>query len=230
MTAASPRQQGTQRDPNMAGGMSLILPGLGQLYNGEQRKGLLFMLVGVINYLVLIGLIFAAPLMASLKGFGDANQMKLNGALADSLAQLQIGSGASFMLIGLFLSFAVFAARDAFDKASHLQRKSLYHDYFLEMPEATSGSYIFHISIFLTCFLLAFFFLIPPPPRSQITDIEFIQNEENTKTPPKTQKRAAHNSQAGGKHDPNKPSVQPSPAPKAPSKAQEHSGTPKITK
>lgn len=220
MTAASPRQQGTQRDPNMAGGMSLILPGLGQLYNGEQRKGLLFMLVGVINYLVLIGLIFAAPLMASLKGFGDANQMKLNGALADSLAQLQIGSGASFMLIGLFLSFAVFAARDAFDKASHLQRKSLYHDYFLEMPEATSGSYIFHISIFLTCFLLAFFFLIPPPPRSQITDIEFIQNEENTKTPPKTQKRAAHNSQAGGKHDPNKPSVQPSPAPKAPSKAQ----------
>jgi len=221
MTSVAPKNTGSQRpqrDPNTVGLMSLLLPGLGQLANGEQRKGLLFMIVGVINYITLVVLAFAPAIIGQIQAIGQQYNMKPNITLLESFAQLSFGSPASLLLALLFISFAVFSARDAHDKASHLKRQAIYHDYVLEMPEATSGSYIFHASFLLTCFLLAFFFLIPPPPRSQVTDIEFIQNEENTKEPPKTQKRAQHNSKAGGHHDPTKPSQQPTPAPKAPSK------------
>jgi TM2 domain-containing membrane protein YozV len=86
MTAATPRHPGTQRDPNMAGGMSFLLPGLGQLYNGEQRKGMLFAAVGLINYVMLGGLIMANSIIDSIRAFGMANNMKLNGELARSAA------------------------------------------------------------------------------------------------------------------------------------------------
>lgn len=62
--------QRPQRDPNMAGGLSFFLPGLGQIYNGEQRKGLFFMVVGVLNYIVLGFLIFSGPLLDGLVAFG----------------------------------------------------------------------------------------------------------------------------------------------------------------
>lgn len=223
MTNRNQGHKGPQRDPNAAMGMSLVLPGLGQLYNGESRKGMLFMIVGVLNYLCIICLIMMGSILQGISSFAAANHIQPNIELLTSMSDLHFPSAASILLCGLFISFAAYSARDAFERASHLQRRALYHDYALEMTEATSGSYLFHITILLTCFILAFFFLIPPPPKSQVTDIEFIQNEENTKTPPKTQKRAQHNSKAGGKHDPNKPSVQPSPAPKAPSKPAEQS-------
>jgi TonB family protein len=221
MTTTAPKNAGSQRpqrDPNSCAMMSLILPGLGQLANGESRKGALFMVVGVINYGTLVVLMLSQQILAQIQAFGQQYNMKPNVELTNSFMQLSFGSAASIVLTLLFISFAVFAARDAFDKAAHLKRQAIYHDYVMEMPEATSGSYIFHASFLLTCFILAFFFLIPPPPKQQVTDIEFIQNEENTKEPPKTQKRAQHNSKAGGKHDVTKPSQQPTPAPKAAAK------------
>jgi TonB family protein len=221
MTTTAPKNAGSQkptRDPNAAGMMSLLLPGLGQMANGEQRKGILFLVVGVVNYCTLVSLIFAGLIIDWIKSVGVTYNMKPNIDLINSFGQLSFPSAASILLLLLFISFAVFAARDAYDKAAHLKRQAIYHDYVLEMPEATSGSYIFHASFLFTCFILAFFFLIPPPPRSQVTDIEFIQNEENTKEPPKTQKRAQHNSKAGGHHDVTKPSQQPTPAPKAAAK------------
>ena len=38
----------TSRDPNLAAGLSIV-PGLGQLYNGQIRKGALFLAVSTIN-------------------------------------------------------------------------------------------------------------------------------------------------------------------------------------
>ena len=210
--------QRPQRDPNAVGMMSFLLPGLGQMANGENRKALLFLIVGVLNYLCLMLLIFANGIMFQIKALGASLNVRPNDALADTFTQLGFPSASSLLLTVLFLAFAVFSARDAHDKAARKKIQAIYHDHAMEMPEATSGSYIFHASLLLVCFILAFFFLIPPPPKSQVTDIEFIQNEENTKEPPKTQKRAQHNSKAGGKHDPTKPSQQPTPAPKAPAK------------
>ncbi|MDQ5936240.1 MAG: TonB C-terminal protein, partial [Cyanobacteriota bacterium erpe_2018_sw_21hr_WHONDRS-SW48-000092_B_bin.40] len=200
-TAAEP-----QRDANLACGMSMLLPGLGQLYNKEKRKAVFFMAAGCVNYLLLLVLIMAPQIMQALKSFGEANQVKLNQALAASITQLQLGSGACFALISLFVGFSLFAARDAYDRAQYFKRAAIYRDYVVGMPEATSGSYIFHISLLMSCFILAFFFLIPAPPRSQITVIEFKQAEENTKETPKTKNIAENNSKAGGRRDFSRPS------------------------
>lgn len=195
-----------QRDANLACGMSMLLPGLGQLYNKEKRKAIFFMAVGFVNYLLLLVLILAPQIMQSLKTFGAANQVKLNQALAVSIAQLQLGSGACFALISLFIGFSLFAARDAYDRAQYFRRAAIYRDYVVGMPEATSGSYIFHISLLMSCFILAFFFLVPAPPRLQVTEIEFKQAEENTKETPKTKNLAENNSKAGGRRDFSRPS------------------------
>lgn len=196
-----------QRDANLACGMSMLLPGLGQLYNKEKRKALFFMAAGCVNYLLLLVLIMAPQLMQALKVFGTANQVRLNQALAISITQLQLGSGACFALISLFIGFSLFAARDAYDRAQYFKRAAIYRDYVVGMPEATSGSYIFHISLLMSCFILAFFFLIPAPPQSQITEIEFKQAEENTKETQKTKTLAENNSKAGGKRDHSRPSA-----------------------
>lgn len=195
-----------QRDANLACGMSMLLPGLGQLYNKEKRKAVFFMAAGCVNYLLLLALIMAPQIMHSLTVFGSANQVRLNKALALSLTQLQLGSGACFALISLFIGFSIFAARDAYDRAQYFKRAAIYRDYVVGMPEATSGSYIFHISLLASCFILAFFFLIPAPPQSQITEIEFKQAEENTKEKQKTKNLAENNSKAGGKRDHSRPS------------------------
>jgi len=195
-----------QRDANLACGMSMLLPGLGQLYNKEKRKAVFFMAAGCVNYLLLLVLIMAPQIMHSLTVFGSANQVRLNKALALSLTQLQLGSGACFALISLFIGFSIFAARDAYDRAQYFKRAAIYRDYVVGMPEATSGSYIFHISLLASCFILAFFFLIPAPPQSQITEIEFKQAEENTKEQQKTKNLAENNSKAGGKRDHSRPS------------------------
>lgn len=196
-----------QRDANLACGMSMLLPGLGQLYNKEKRKALFFMVAGCVNYLLLLALIMAPQIMQSLKVFGTANQVRLNQALALSLTQLQLGSGACLALVSLFIGFSIFAARDAYDRAQYFKRAAIYRDYVVGMPEATSGSYIFHISLLASCFILAFFFLIPAPPQSQITEIEFKQADENTKEPERTKNLADNNSKAGGKRDHSKPSA-----------------------
>jgi TonB family protein len=195
-----------QRDANLACGMSMLLPGLGQLYNKEKRKAIFFMAVGCVNYLLLLVLIMAPQIMQALKIFGAANQVKLNQALPVSITQLQLGSGACFALISLFIGFSLFAARDAYDRAQYFKRAAIYRDYVVGMPEATSGSYIFHISLLMSCFILAFFFLIPAPPRSQITEIEFKQAEENTKETPRSKNLAENNSKAGGRRDFSRPS------------------------
>jgi len=193
------------RDAKLACGMSMFLPGLGQLYNQEPRKATLFMAAGAVNYLFILALLLMSPLMHLLNDFGKSNQVRLNSALAGSLSNLHAGSGAFLILLSLFFAFALFAARDAYDKAQFFQRKALNQDHFLEMPEATSGSYLFHISILLSCLILAFFFLIPPAPREQMTVFEFKQSVENARENKKAIKFSDHAARAGGVRDVRRP-------------------------
>jgi TonB family protein len=216
-TSARPPSPNTQRDPNVAAMLSL-LPGLGQLYNGEQRKGYLFLSVTAINFCVFILLAFTDPILRSMLDFGHSFHMKPNMELVGALRQLHLGSPASFVIIGLFFAFVAFSARDAFDRAALVQRRHIYPDYALQMTEATSGSYIVHVSAMVAAFILAFFFLVPSPPKQQVTDIEFIQNQEETKKKIISHRKAEHNSENRGQHE-NKPVQAASPAPKAPSKA-----------
>jgi TonB family protein len=199
-----------------------ILPGIGQMYNGETRKGLLFLCVSAINFVLFLLLLFTQPIVQAMVDFGANFHMRPNVQLIQSLMLIHIGSPASLVVIGLFVTFIAYAMRDAYDHAAIIHRRHIYPEYVMQMPEATSGSYIFHFSILIAAFILAFFFLIPPPPRQQVTDIEFVQNQTETKEKVVSPRHAQHNSKAAGHHE-NKPVVAPSPAPKSPSKpAPEH--------
>jgi TonB family protein len=211
------------RNPQTAALLSII-PGLGQFYNGETRKGLLFLLVTAMNTGVFIGIMFTEPLVMALMDFGKAFHMKLNPGLGRAIIDAHFGSAISFILIGLFLSFVVYAMRDAYDHAAYrLKRRRIYREYVIELPEATSGSYIVHFSVMVTLFIIAFFFIVPLPPPAQITDIEFIQNQPPTLKKIVAKRKAEHASENAGKHDPKKPVQAPSPAPKAQSKASQAS-------
>jgi TonB family protein len=209
--------QQPSKDPNTAALMSLI-PGLGQIYNGQTRKGILFLGVDAINLLVLLLFIVNKPLVDGLVNFGVTFHMSVNPGLKHALNELTFGSAPSLILCGLMVAFIAFAMRDAYDHAAHIQRRSLYPEYVMEMTEATSGSYLFHFTLIFLCFVLAFFFLIPPPPSRQVTDIEFVQNQPPVQHKVQAQKRAQHNSEDAGKHE-KKEVTPPSPAPATPSKA-----------
>ena len=196
--------------------LSLFLPGLGQIYNGQTRKGLLFIGVSIINFFILLQLIFTRTLVDSLVNFGLAFHMKPNPELLIALRHFHFGSPPSIILFGFFISFIAYAIRDAYDHASLAQRRQIYPEYVLEMPEATSGSYLAHFALLLTCFILAFFFLIPSRPLPQITDIEFIQNQPPVQKKIIAPRRAQHASENAGKHE-KREVTPPSPAPKAPS-------------
>jgi TonB family protein len=202
------------RDPSTAALLSLI-PGLGQLYNGETRKGFLFLTVAAMNMIVFVGMIFVEPILAAMRTFADGFHMKPNIMLTRTMLEAHFGSAVSIILLGFFVSFVAYACRDAYDHAA-LKRRKIYPDMVIEMPEATSGSYIFHFAFMSSLFVLAFFFLIPPPPKSQITDIEFIEPQQKVQHHVQAPRKSVHNSEDRGKHNPNKPITAHSPAPKQP--------------
>ncbi|MBZ0185024.1 MAG: hypothetical protein K8F91_02140, partial [Candidatus Obscuribacterales bacterium] len=199
-----PGRKTSALDPNLAGVMSIV-PGLGQLFNGESRKGLLFFSVGLINFSICLALLFSASMVASLSRFGQSFNIRPNVDLIATIENLRIGSPASLVLVGLFVCFIAYAMRDAYDHASRLNYKLIYADSVMEMPEATSGSYLFHIVAMITCLILAFFFLIPPPPQVQITDIQFIENQVESKPVRKSPVKADKSSKETGKRNPKKP-------------------------
>jgi TonB family protein len=192
---------------------------LGQLYNGQTRKGFLFLAVSMMNASLFLGMCFVDQILLSFKTFADGFHMKPNIMLIRCMAEAHFGSVVSIILLGFFVTFVFYAARDAYDHAS-LKRRQIYPDMVIELPEATSGSYMLHFSFMLSLFILAFFFLIPPPPQSQITDIEFIENQPKVQHKVVSQRHAEHNSIDAGKHNPLKPITAHSPAPKAPTPAQ----------
>jgi TonB family protein len=202
---SAPTKMGLKRDPSLAYNMSLVMPGLGQLYNKEKRKAGIFLIAGGINYAILIMLIFAPAILENVKSFGQAYNIKLNSALVGALLQMQFGSGASLALLALFMLFAIFSAADARDRALYIERKAIYIDQAMALPEAAGGSYIFHMSMLVACVILAFFFLIPAPPREQVTEFEFKQVEES-KEKVVSKVRANSNSQ-GARHNDKMPTA-----------------------
>ena len=234
-TVRPPGQQKPNRDPSTAAMLSII-PGLGQLYNGEMRKGCLFMVVAAMNLLLFIGMCCTEQILATFNAFGDTFHMKPNGFLVKIIVDGHIGTPVSMIMAVFFFLFIAYSVRDAYDHASFHRRK-IYPDMVIELPEATSGSYIFHFTFMATLFILAMFFLIPPPPRAQITDIEFIENQPKVQHKTEYKKKAEHNSENVGKHNPkkpvtatgtpaNKPAPAAKPAPKAPSPTKAPTPTP----
>lgn len=203
--------QTMNRPPELACAMSVV-PGLGQIFNGDCRKGSIFLAVGVINIFILLTLIFSAGIVHTLERFGRSMEVRPNAELIETLNNTGIGSPVSAIFVALFISFVAYAMRDAYDQARRSTRRLLYADSAMSLPEATSGSYIFHIALMLSLIILGFFFLVPPPPRAQVLDIEFLDNPVEKEEKSDSTVRARQSSRSNLRRDPNRPVSASSPA------------------
>src|SRR5579883_757840 len=185
----------SMRDPRIASYLSII-PGLGQIYNLEPRKGILFFLVGLTNFVSIIVLLWRQQLLNILRAASQELNIAPNPEIADALASLHAGSPALSILFILFIAFTIYAMRDAHDRAMLVRKNEIYAPYVMHLSEATSGSYLFHAVLMITLVLFAFFFLLPSPPHVQVTDIEFLNTQVESKTIQKTNKVSDKNTEA----------------------------------
>ncbi len=187
------------RDPLVATSLSVI-PGLGQIYNLEPRKGVLFFLVGFTNIILIGTLAWSQQLVNALKAIGTEYNITPNSDVAHALAGMHFGSAAMNVLFVLFAAFIAYAMRDAYDHAKTVRRNAIYAPTAMHISEASSGSYLFHAALMVTLFIFAFFFLMPAPPQIQVTTIEFANPKIETQKPPRVKTKARINAEA--QHDP----------------------------
>lgn len=195
------------RNPGLAPFLSL-LPGLGQIYNGQARKGLLFLATAISYLVVFLIIIFNQNLIDSFASFGQTFHMKPDSDLVYALRELHIGSTLSFIISGLFLAFVAYSVKDAHTHANMLRLKSIYPDYALEMNEAASGSYLLHFVGIIVLFILAAFFLKQTHRLPQTINIEFAPDQIQTIKKINSQTKSDHASTDAGRHK-NEPVVAP---------------------
>lgn len=188
-----------------------IIPGLGQFYNGERVKGVLFLGVTAAN-LLLLSLLFCTGsllnfLLSAAAIFHAAPKINVEQAMEI----VHTGRSVTLVYLGLILSFALYAARDAYDRAREKRQGKTVPRFAFTMPEATSGSYLFHFSIICSMVLLVIFFMSPQKPPVQTTDIVLVQEVEPppAKKPPEPPKPKQEPKQEIKKAEPKK--VEPTP-------------------
>lgn len=174
-----------------------IIPGLGQFYVGDKRKGILFLDVALINYVLLSVVIFGQAIASSIDALAHSYRFEPNRELVSLIQNAHFGSPASMFLIAAMLAFIWYAACDAYDRAFGAKRKQIYGDSILDLSEATSGSYVGHIAIMLSCLLLAALFVREPYYPRQITEIEFEMDNSApaAKKPPVTKIASKRNTE-----------------------------------
>lgn len=178
---------GGERHPLTAAFLSIV-PGLGQLYVGERRKGILFLDVAIINFVLLGFMAASTSICNGLHGFAASYHFTLNAEFVSAMRHARLGSPCSLFIIALMVLFSLYAARDAYDQAFGIKRRQIYGDSFIEISEATSGSYLAHIALMVSCVVLAIFF-VKPPARIIERSIEFVIDQQtpiSRTKPPKT--------------------------------------------
>jgi len=214
-----PRPQGP--DPIVVAFYSII-PGLGQIYNGKISKGILFLLASLLSLLMLLGSIFpkatlpiALFILSTLKtilGFFFVLDYKPSPAADLLMESIRFGGSFSTLLCLMILGFILYSMIDAYLDAerarqSNDQRLILTDSTNFRFSESAAGSYIIHSIAFILLFCLSLFLVIPTHKKEQITEIEFImpQVESKQPPPPETKRRSTVQSVDQGKHDPQKP-------------------------
>ncbi len=178
-----------------------LVPGLGQLYNGDRRKGILFLDVTVVNAVLLWLMLFTEPMLKAMRELSAGFHCRPNDCVVESIRYAHIGSPASLLIILLIASFTLFAARDAYDRAWKSRTGQIYPGFILELSEACSGSYLLHFACMLSLFILALFFLIPRPHVTESVDIQFVDTREKHEKTPQTKNASDHNTVAHGHRD-----------------------------
>lgn len=193
--------------------MLSILPGLGQIYNGELGKGLMFVGVSLANAVLLSALTFHHQVTDGLAALAVAFHMQPQLMLTRPLETAHAGSPAFCIYLALIALYVAYSMREAYEHAAYMQQGSSYPRFFLGLPEVTSGSYLGHFLVLAIGLVFSIFFAKPSPPPNQITDIELVQPipEPPAKKPPAPPKPKEQPKQEEVQKP--KPVVQPKPHP-----------------
>jgi TonB family protein len=162
-----------------------LIPGCGQIYNGELAKGILFLSVTLANIALVASFVFANQLEPMLSSVAIALHRQPNWTLSEPLRASFVHSPALFFYIMLIAAFIAYAVRDAYDGA--LKVKTSGHRLpgaRLTMSEATSGSYLAHLTVVVSFILAVILFVTPLRPTPQVTDISLVAPEKPKEAAP----------------------------------------------
>lgn len=177
------------RHPLTAAALSLV-PGLGQLYVGDRRKGILFLNVAFANA-VIIGLcLWCNQIHQLLSAFASDYHMRVNQDTSNALVHLAFGSPASITILIMSLLFVFLCARDAYDQAFG-QRKPIYKDALCDLSESSSASYLAHFALFATMAIMAVFFVMSPPKVVQSVHVFVFTDEKKPVEKPQVTQNVA---------------------------------------
>jgi TonB family protein len=105
-------------------------------------------------------------------------------------------------LCALLTFFIYMSLRDA--KSTKPASSRIYPSSILEISEAASGSYVLHSCIFFSMLLLVLFLIVPPAPHQQVTSIEFVPPQVETRKIIHSERRSEKASEDSGRKDPTK--------------------------
>jgi TonB family protein len=161
--------------------------GLGQIYNGQRRKGYLFLGVLFMQVQTII--------------WCTCNRQLL--------AQLHIGTVQWQTVFYSLGCFTIYAMQDAYRFASVPLKQPINREASLELCEAASVSFLIHYSSFVALILFSVFVLKPVIHLNEATEIKFIPKQPSIRERSHASARAPNASKASGKHKA-KPLVTPS--------------------
>ncbi len=165
-----------------------IVPGLGQIYTGETSKGVLYLIVTAASVLTIIVLSFGPELLASLQTQGLTVNENFTHIVNHARTPFNICVWTSLLLV-----FGLYACREAYDNARQSLQGRHFVRFYFGLPEATSGSYLVHLSVLVVLLILGIVSLVHKP-EPQKTEIDFVldpppKEEQPPPPPPKREKR-----------------------------------------
>ena len=199
MGISTVRENGSAQEGIMTAAALCVVPGLGQIYNGEARKGLLYFCAGAANAFFLLIICVKGFLLSGARNLGDSLHIRLNPAVLDCLHNIDMRSPQMLLLCVLLTAFTLFCLRDAVQTRQHLRNREIYANEALAISEAASGSYVFHVLMFVSMFLLVLFLFVPPQVKPQFTEITFVPEQPKTTKPIQSKLHSVHDSENGGK-------------------------------
>ncbi|HEY9786406.1 MAG TPA: energy transducer TonB [Candidatus Obscuribacterales bacterium] len=147
-------------------------PGLGHAIIGERSRSVVYLTVTFASVAFLLFLLFGGPLLQNISATAAANGMQLNQEVFKSLNAPGRSYVALGMYVALFIAFATYVAREAYDRALKPRLEPLGARILLGLPETTSGSYLLHVAV-MAALLVATVITVVKPPEEIKTAVEF---------------------------------------------------------
>lgn len=161
------------RNPRVAAALSAC-PGLGQLYNGELAKGMLFLACFAGNMLLLNCIVFHAAIVNIIGQLARLANLQIDPASLQWFASVPQGSPFLAIYTALIMLFVAYSMREAYVRAAKTWQGVEHPKFFLGLPEAASGSYLGHFILIFAGLVGMLFVALPKEPTEQVTEIQLM--------------------------------------------------------